>query len=231
MPGAAGVAKWEDWLPESETLAPDQFRTSRGEPPAPLDKLLVADIFGWPRSDTDVASATYRIDLVPNPNSADTAHPRVFDCWPVCYDPDHQAPSDGSFNQGAWGWNTAGGLRLVAFLDQFGRSGLRFSICERDFSGAMTAIGKALGRRMTSSCLPGAVSQFTDCTWHLPIPDGMGGYLAQPDAVPRCDAAAAAALCYTLTPDSAACDAGEYRVQAIPPSSIMPGTVLQLDCR
>ena len=87
-----------------------------------------------------MASAAYRIDLVPNPNSADTAHPQVFDYYPTCYDPAYLPRSDG-FDAAAWGMGVQGGLRLAAFVDEFGKSGMKFSICESDFSNTMTAIG------------------------------------------------------------------------------------------
>jgi hypothetical protein len=121
------------------------------------EKLLVAGIFGWPRNGADgkpdMANAKYRIDLVPNPNPQDTAHPKVFDYWPVCYDPSHMPPADGSFNQDAWGWGAEGGLRISAFIDEFGENGLKYSICERDFSAAMNGIGEAIAKKLQNLCV------------------------------------------------------------------------------
>jgi hypothetical protein len=115
------------------------------------ERLLVAGIFGWPRSGT--TGAQYKIDLVPNPNPQDTAHPKVYDYWPVCYDPSHMPPADGSFNQDAWGWGAEGGLRISAFIDEFGENGLKYSICERDFSSAMKGIGDAIAKKLQNLCV------------------------------------------------------------------------------
>jgi hypothetical protein len=121
------------------------------------EKVLVAGIFGWPRNGPDgkpdFADAQYKIDLVPNPNPQDTAHPKVYDYWPVCYDPSHIPPADGSFNQDAWGWSAQGGLRISAFIDEFGTNGLKYSICEPDFSAAMKGIGDAIAKRLQYLCV------------------------------------------------------------------------------
>jgi hypothetical protein len=121
------------------------------------EKILVAGIFGWPRNGADgkpdMANARYRIDYVPNPNPQDAAHPQVYDYWPVCYDPDHEPPSDGGFSQDAWGWGAEGGLRISAFIDEFGKNGLKYSICERDFSAAMKGIGDAIEIRLANLCV------------------------------------------------------------------------------
>ena len=115
-------------------------------------QILVAGIFGWPRKGSDgkpdfSKANRYKIDLVPNPNSADTAHPQIWDYWPVCYDPNH-LPKGSGFDQDAWAYGAAGGLRLSAFIDQFGQNGLKYSICEPDFTDAMSGIGNALAQRL-----------------------------------------------------------------------------------
>jgi hypothetical protein len=90
------------------------------------DQIVVAGIFGWPRSDADMASAQYKIAPVPNPNTADTQHPTVYDYWPVCYDPNHLPspattdPATG-FDATAAAWGATGGLRESAFVDEFGQ--------------------------------------------------------------------------------------------------------------
>jgi hypothetical protein len=223
VPGAPAAA---DCSPlKSVKVMADELK---GLKPFPDHQLLVAGIFGWPRTDDDIGLATYRIDLVPNPSSGDPAHLQVFDYWPVCNDSGN-VPPNASF-QSAWGWEATGGLRLAAFVDQFGSGGIKFSICERDFSSNMTTLGQALARRLGSSCLPAAVSQYARCTARLQIPDGLGGYTAQADPVPSCDADANAPLCYALTVDAAACSAGELKVEVMPASSVAKSTVLRFDC-
>jgi hypothetical protein len=124
----------------------------------PDQQILVAGIFGWPRTAADMTAAPYAIAPVPNPNPADPAHPTVFDLWPVCYDPNH-LPSPATtdpltgFDATAAAWGATGGLRESAFIDEFGANGLKFSICEPDFSATMLAIGGALAQKLDSPCL------------------------------------------------------------------------------
>jgi hypothetical protein len=75
----------------------------------PNNQIFVAGIFGWPLSDADMASATYKIDLLPNPNIADTAHPQVYDYWPVATNPITNRQTQTSLTRARWG-----GARLVA---------------------------------------------------------------------------------------------------------------------
>jgi len=123
------------------------------------EKILVAGIFGWPLADKDgkadfSKAEPYKIDLVPNPNSADNAHPQVYDYWPVCYDPDHKPKTAGQFDQDAWGNGAEGGLRMSAFVDEFGATnGLKYSICERDFTAAMQGIGATIAKRLQNLCV------------------------------------------------------------------------------
>jgi hypothetical protein len=114
----------------------------------PDSQILVAGIFGWPASDADMANAQYKIDKIPNPNTADTSHPTVWDSWPVCYDPSHTPANASAFDTTAAGWGATAGLRNAAFIDEFGKNGLKFSICESDFSASMTAIGNAIAGKL-----------------------------------------------------------------------------------
>ena len=117
----------------------------------PDNQILVAGIFGWPRSDPNdptgfqknMANAKYKIDLVPGPRpeDIDNQQGQVWDLWPVCYDPDHQPADPATFDADAWGWGAQGGLRISAFIDEFGLNGLKSSICERDFTRAMWMFG------------------------------------------------------------------------------------------
>jgi hypothetical protein len=123
-----------------------EIKTFKSEPE---ERLFVAGIFGWPRNGADgkpdMANATYKIDLAPNPNTRDTDPPQVWDYWPVCYDPNHLPKTPGAFDADAWAWGAQGGLRLSAFIDEFGQNGLKYSICEPDFSAAMKGIGQHIG--------------------------------------------------------------------------------------
>jgi hypothetical protein len=72
----------------------------------------------------------------------------------VCYDPDHKPKTKGAFDQEAWGWGAEGGLRLSAFIDEFGeQNGLKYSICERDFTAAMLGIGTAIAKKLQNLCV------------------------------------------------------------------------------
>jgi len=123
-----------------------EFKSLKSDP----DQILVAGIFGWPLSDADMARAVYKIDKTPNPNTQDTAHPMVWDYWPVCYDPTHQPADTNTFDRAAAGLGATGGLRNAAFVDQFGANGLTFSVCQPDFSATMKAIGDAIAKKLPS---------------------------------------------------------------------------------
>jgi hypothetical protein len=181
------------------------------------DQILVAGIFGWPRSDADMASAEYKIDLVPNPNPQDTAHPQVYDYWPVCYDPNHMPTSSG-YDADAWGWGAQGGLRLSAFIDEFGANGRKYSICEPDFSAAMAGIGGAVASRMNDVCQPSDFSQGKTCAANYYFPtansSGVVGYTVG-DSVPQCtsDVPTPAVACWALVADPTRCPGAAFRVE------------------
>ncbi len=124
----------------------------------PDNQLFVAGIFGWPLSGTDPSTAQYKIGVVPNPNTADTAHPSIYDTWPICYDPNHQpeaatADKTTGFDPAAAGFGATPGLRLSAFVDQFGANGQKFSICETDFSASMSQVGSSIARKLENLCI------------------------------------------------------------------------------
>ena len=136
---------------KSVKLLADEIKSLKpGEP----EKILVAGIFGWPREGQE--PLPYRIDLIPNPTYQPntTAKEKIYDYWPVCYDPDHLPPGGlNTFNQEATGWGAMGGLRLSAFVDEFGDSGLKYSICERNYEKAMSGIGEAIAAKLQVLCV------------------------------------------------------------------------------
>lgn len=206
-------------------------------------KVLVAGIFGWPRKGAngkpDFTDAEYRIDLVPNPNVTDTDHPQVFDYWPVCYDPDH-LPQGSGFDAEAWGDGATGGLRLSAFVDEFGTSGLKYSICERDFSDAMQGIGAALAKKMPNHCVTSNIDG-RSCSVRIvrPVVDAQTNvvtYVADANLLPRCpDGAATIGWdCYALSVDPVACPGAQYLVQLERTETASPlteGNKLRFTCK
>jgi hypothetical protein len=117
------------------------------KPGSANDTILVAGIFGWPQSDAQMASATYKIAPIPNPAHAQDAQApsTVYDLWPVCYDPDHPPaqpdPATG-YDATAASFGAKPGLRLSAFIDEFGRNGLKFSMCQPDWGNAFKVLGE-----------------------------------------------------------------------------------------
>ena len=202
----------------------------------PNDQILVAGIFGWPLSDEDIATATYKIAPVPNPNAADTSHPTAFDLWPICYDPGRKPVNNTDFDSAVAGMGAAPGLRLSAFVDEFGENGLKFSICQSDFTATMSQIGAKLAQQVSSQynrCLPASFAQYKNCTaqYLVPDPDNSTGYSRQADAVTSCDASPKMPSCYTLVPDAPPCATGEFLVQGDSGSALPRGTLLEFTCQ
>jgi len=226
----------------------------------PDNQILVAGIFGWPLSDADMAMAQYKIDLIPNPNTADTAHPMVYDSWPVCYEPSHRPANPNTFDPSAAGRGATAGLRESAFIDEFGPNGLKFSICQSDFSAPMQVIGDAfsgdtLVKKQQNLCIadklldkdtatPGLQP---DCTVHLRTPQADPAdptqliYTDGPE-LPQCPAGstngAVAADCWNLSSDLQKCPSaynGQWvtflRTTAeIASGSLATGTQLAVQC-
>ena len=174
----------------------------------PREQVLVSGIFGWPLSDADMATATYKIGPVPNPNTADTVHPTVFDYLPICYDPNHLPtnpdPATG-VDVEALGYGATGGLRMSAFVDEFGANGQKFSICQPDFTAAMSQIGATLSRKMRNQCVPTSYTQ-AECAANYATPDGA------PKAITLCDATESVVPCYSLVSDQNLCPGEAYLV-------------------
>ncbi len=232
-PSGADTAQPTDCSPlRGVKVMADEIKSLKANPD---QQIVVAGIFGWPLSDADMAAATYKIGPVPNPSTADSAYPTVFDLWPVCYDPEHKPANSTDFDPSAAGLGATPGLRLGAFVDQFGDNGMKFSICQTDFSNTMSQIGAKLAEQVQNRCLPASFAQFTNCSAHLLVPlvmpDGSGGYSREGSVVPVCDNNAPATPCYTVTADATPCANGEFLVQTINTDALTPGTMLDLTCQ
>ena len=224
-------------------------------------QILVAGIFGWPMTDADMASAEYKIAPIPNPNPADPAHPTVFNYWPVCYDPNH-LPSPATtdpvtgFDATAAAWGATGGLRESAFIDRFGANGLKFSICEPDFSNAMVRIGSALARQLQNLCFADKLIDIdlatagiqADCrvVWRVPVQDAKDPtrvvYAESPTALPQCAADAingsVSEDCWQLSFDPSQCPGSGQGIHVLRTQAeltaqpqLNSGTKLLMQCR
>jgi hypothetical protein len=207
------------------------------------DKVLVAGIYGRPLTDADMATAEYKIDQIPNPTVGDTTHPTVFDSWPICYDPAFPAPKDGSFSADAAGHGATAGLRMSAFINEFGANGLPFSICQADFSASMQTIGDTLRKKLTNLCVDYKLYDTQTNTQGLQpscrvayrIPDGNGGFTEDPGSLPECGTSlATGGDCWKLTQDTIRCPATGQLIEVVRPANadpLVPGTQVGMQCR
>jgi hypothetical protein len=219
----------------------------------PDEQILVAGIFGMPISGQN---APYKIDLVPNPNVADTAHPQVYDLWPVCYDPNHFKQTDGSsYNSDDAGWGATPGLRESAFVDEFGSNGMKFSVCEADYTGAMQGIGNAIAKKLQNLCMdyklvdtdlttPGLQPS---CQLHLRTPQanptspGSIIFVESATSIPQCPAGATSGKvandCWQITTDTSKCPTTGQLVNLLRTANniatgpLDPGTQLHMQCQ
>jgi hypothetical protein len=230
----------------------------------PDEQILVAGIFGWPLGGDFSTAEPVKIDLRPNPNQVDTAHPYIYDYWSLCYDPNHRPsnpdPQTG-FDAEAWGWGAGPGIRESAFIDEFGSNGLKFSICETDYSDAMSKIGAVLVTRLDKLCVaaklyntdfertprPATVDQLgADCRVAFRAPQvdpgtGQVTYVEQPQSLPRCKAGATNGNvdtdCWQLTVDHDRCGANGQLIRVLRTGAevdagrIAAGTKIGMECR
>jgi hypothetical protein len=227
---------------------------------SPDDQILVAGIFGWPIGGDFSKAEPVKFDLRPNPNLQDTVHPIIFDYWSFCYDPDHRPTHPDAktgFDADAWGWGAGPGVRESAFIDEFGANGLKFSICETDYSGAMSEIGATLAKKLQNLCVDaklydtnlGNGSPAFDCrvVYRRPIVDaaGMVTYTEDANSLPRCDPSFSTSNpppdgssdCWKLVDDWSKCpNSGQLievlRTKAeIQSGPLTPGTKVGMQCR
>jgi hypothetical protein len=122
------------------------------------ETIMVTAISGWPRADANMPSAEYKIAPISNPGHlTDASAPAtIYDLWPVCYDADHPPinpdPTTG-FDAEAAGYGATPSLRLSAFVDEFGPNGLKFSMCEADWTDAMKLFGGSVAKTLKNLCL------------------------------------------------------------------------------
>jgi hypothetical protein len=114
-----------------------------------LSKIFVSGIIGWP-SNTDPSSVQYQIGK--DSTSLPVSQQNLWDYMPICTVPSIRS-ADGNI------YKAYGGLRLKKFIDAFGDNGKVFSICNPEFTGAMTQTGNVLASAMTSDggCVPSAL--------------------------------------------------------------------------
>jgi len=114
------------------------------------DKILVSGIIGWPPDANSLSAAQYQIgiDTTSLPKPADTE----WDYMPICSIPSITS-GDGNI------YKAYGGLRLKKFLDAFqktyttGPGQNTFSMCDSDFTNAMTQIGSAVTVVLKPACV------------------------------------------------------------------------------
>jgi len=113
----------------------------------PQTQILVSGIFGWP-PDTALPNVQttdqYRIGV--DTTSLPAPENTYWDYMPICWNPTVQA-SDGNI------YKAYGGLRHNKFVSAFGANGQRFSICNQDFTDAMTQIGTAISQALSPGCV------------------------------------------------------------------------------
>jgi len=102
-------------------------------------RIVVSGVIGWPPDpaiDTNLpttlqTSNQYQIGR--DATSLPASQQNLWDYMPVCWDP-NQRSADGNI------YKAYGGLRLEKFISSFGDLGKVFSICNSDFTNAMTQV-------------------------------------------------------------------------------------------
>jgi hypothetical protein len=152
------------------------------------------------------------------------------------------------------GWGAAGGLREAAFVDEFGPNGLKFSICQTDFSASMKGIGDAIARKLQNLCIDdklldtdaNAAGLQPNCrvVYSTPQVDPRDPtkviYVDSPSSLPTCPAGATSGNvsgdCWQLTNDTAKCPVTGVLVQVLRTAQevasgpLTPGTQIRMQC-
>jgi hypothetical protein len=202
-----------------------------------------------------MASATYKIAPIPNPAAAGKAS-TIYDLWPICYDADHLPSNpdpDTGYDAVAARYGAKPGLRLSAFIDEFGANGLKFSMCQPDWSAAMENLGSTERMKLQNFCLDARLLDTDPSTAEIE-PDCLVDYfrpkvenITTPPTsacvgagesaewtrtrIPRCDAADANIPCWKLIPDNVRCPVGQL-VDILDGLPYRPGgTRVSFQCR
>jgi len=109
----------------------------------PQEQILVSGVIGWPQDKT-LSGVKYQINK--DPTSMPAEQQKLWDYMPICTVPSIKS-ADGNI------YKAYGGLRLKKFIDAYGANGQVFSICNSDFTDAMTQIGNAIVRKLVPGCV------------------------------------------------------------------------------
>ncbi|MGD0835013.1 MAG: hypothetical protein ABSB49_00030 [Polyangia bacterium] len=118
------------------------------------DQIMVAGIFGYQLADGTHEVIKFAKHGFP-PTTAEPNPAPLYDYWSYCYDPNNLPNPNSSayydattgWDQNAWGWGAGPGIREADFINQF-KNGLKFSVCEADYSLAMAQIGQRLAAQI-----------------------------------------------------------------------------------
>jgi hypothetical protein len=109
------------------------------------EQILVSGIIGWPaNNDPSTVNFTIGVDTTSLPPPQNT----YWDYMPICTIPS-QKSADGNI------YRAYGGLRLKKFIDAYKKDNDQntFSICNSDFTSAMTQIGNAIVKVLKPGCV------------------------------------------------------------------------------
>ncbi len=263
-PGATDTSQPTTCTPLADIHAlAEQVKALKSDPD---NQILVAGIFGWPLSDADMASAGYKIAPIPNPayTPGSQAPPTLYDLWPICYVQDHPPsnpdPATG-YDAGAAGFGAKPGLRLSAFIDKFGQNGLKYSMCQPDWSEVLTAPSNGL-QRLHNLCIdrklvdadpttpaldPDCIVEYlepkvedapppscTACTGGLVCPQIPDSDLEWTKTFfPRCDGVPPVPPCWEIRLDMSRCPVNGQLIEVyrIPEPYTPAGTRVRVQCR